>query len=437
MSGLDKTHKQGELLKQLETFFKDANKKIKIIENSINEHLKPILSSDINPGSENWICQVQFPKFEKLREAISKHITLTLHDHNNLEIDSKGSGIQRTVLLSLISYFSTREKNIIWYLDEPESFLHPLLQKKTFHKLREISRNSSVFYTTHSPNFVDINDLANTQVFTTMPKEKKYTRTPGKTFIEPNTRKKEYNSNYEKFEDIRLQLGIEANDGWLITPEVIVVEGEQDKNLLNALANIFGIPKVSIKVAGSADKMYGLLSYYNELSSSLDFNPKFHCLIDNDTSGRNVATKINNKKSKYLKDINCTCFFVKSYFEAPEGKDKNTNRTIEDIVYPDLFFSSINSVLKKQGYTKIDKSTFNNRTSVAFNKKSILEYCIEIIQHKNPRKEPIDENRLKGMLHVALVKNIERKAVKEKEISTYKNVERFIKKLFFEKEENK
>lgn len=68
----------------------------------------------------------------------------------------KGTGMQRALALSLIQVYaqvnhSDDEKPIIFFIDEPETFLHPQAQDKLLSALNKLSEQSQIFITTHSP----------------------------------------------------------------------------------------------------------------------------------------------------------------------------------------------------------------------------------------------------------------------------------------------
>ena len=71
-----------------------------------------------------------------------------MQDGNNHEIESKGSGAQRAVFLSLMKYISKniKDKKIIWAIDEPEAFLQPKLQRKVFNSLKSMSADDEQTY---------------------------------------------------------------------------------------------------------------------------------------------------------------------------------------------------------------------------------------------------------------------------------------------------
>ena len=72
------------------------------------------------------------------------------------ELEGKGSGLQRSVMLSVIQalskvYISDAESNIILCIDEPELNLHPRAQEKLSIAFNKLSENIQVIVSTHSP----------------------------------------------------------------------------------------------------------------------------------------------------------------------------------------------------------------------------------------------------------------------------------------------
>lgn len=78
---------------------------------------------------------------------------------NNIETDAgeKGTGMQRALALALIQVYADMEKStdidkpLLFFIDEPETFLHPKAQEKLIKSFQTISDESQVFITTHSP----------------------------------------------------------------------------------------------------------------------------------------------------------------------------------------------------------------------------------------------------------------------------------------------
>ena len=95
---------------------------------------------------------------------------------------AKGTGMQRALALSLIQVYSQIDKStdeisrpILFFIDEPETFLHPQAQDKLLNSLEKISEDSQIFITTHSPYLLkkfnkDNHDI---KLFSRNPKEAK------------------------------------------------------------------------------------------------------------------------------------------------------------------------------------------------------------------------------------------------------------------------
>ena len=75
------------------------------------------------------------------------------------DISEKGTGMQRALALTLIQIYSQINtendeeisKPVFFFIDEPETFLHPMAQNKLLDSLNRISEKNQVFITTHSP----------------------------------------------------------------------------------------------------------------------------------------------------------------------------------------------------------------------------------------------------------------------------------------------
>lgn len=79
---------------------------------------------------------------------------------NGIQTDAneKGTGMQRALALSIIQLYSevTQPENevnkpLLFFIDEPETFLHPFAQEKLINALNKISQTSQILITTHSP----------------------------------------------------------------------------------------------------------------------------------------------------------------------------------------------------------------------------------------------------------------------------------------------
>ena len=99
--------------------------------------------------------------------------TLLLSDNGiSTSVSEKGTGMQRALALSLIQVYAgvldneeeKLSKPIMFFIDEPETFLHPKAQDKLIDSLNKISEKYQVFITTHSPYLLKKFDCRTQQI---------------------------------------------------------------------------------------------------------------------------------------------------------------------------------------------------------------------------------------------------------------------------------
>jgi predicted ATP-dependent endonuclease of OLD family len=389
---------QLESLEILEKFIEKSETAVKKIEDELTKQLHSILINSKLLESGDWQLKIKFPEYNYLREAISNMIEFTLVDTNDNALEGKGSGIQRSVLLALIQYVNSKsKKSVIWALDEPEAFLQAGLQRNFYKNILNESKKSQFFITTHSQIFIDINNLKGTFLLETKPEPKFYARKKGKTFYQLNTHI--FNgSEYQTIIKIKENFGIENNDAWQVMPKNILVEGETDKKVIQALCNKFDLTCPNVFFAGSVDRYKGYLSYFNDSSKDLDFRPKIKALFDSDIAGNDVYNQLRNKKNERY-DLECLKIvrFDGTFCNGFE---------LEDLIYPSIMFEAANAVLKKRGYKIIRKRNFDKILNTSNSKKPILIFLNEQAAEANSDKEAIDFNNYKMLLCEGIVKNL-------------------------------
>lgn len=90
-------------------------------------------------------------------ESFSKAGSLELKDSGGVTgVSDKGTGMQRALALSLIQVYASvnnedSKKPIFFFIDEPETFLHPKAQNKLLEAFEKLSNKHQLFITTHSP----------------------------------------------------------------------------------------------------------------------------------------------------------------------------------------------------------------------------------------------------------------------------------------------
>jgi ABC-type transport system involved in cytochrome c biogenesis ATPase subunit len=388
LKGVDRLRKRQTLpLKTLKQFFHQSRDAVREIERALTGHIRSFTEQASGLESKDWKARVVFPEFDTLRAAMSSLVDFTLMDSNDRALDTKGSGVQRVVLLAVMKYVSeTSDQPCIWAMDEPEAFLQPGLQKAVFTEFRNLSKSMPIVVTTHSPHFVDMLNLDNTHLFTATEETKIYARRPDQVFIKLST-VVDPKQGAQKIEAIRQHFGLSRNDAWHVTPSNLLVEGIEDKDYLEALATRLGVSLPNVFVAEGADKIPGYLEFLAEFCSDLDYRPYVTCLLDHDSAGRPLKQRLESKAQRGSLPYDLKVKFV---FRADGRTGATLDFEIEDWVYPDLMLKGINAILKRKGYKKLLESNWNQRIQKSYINQHVLAFAKQAIQSRNPELDPID-----------------------------------------------
>lgn len=430
--GLDSKRKnQTDPLKKLHKFIESSKKSVESIEKDVDKILNEFIVDIPGINSKDWKIKILFSEYTKLRQALSGLIDFTLYDKNKRKMESKGSGIQRVVFLSLMKYIANKsKKNVIWGIDEPEAFLQPALQKRTFSVLQDISKKQPVILTTHSQYFVDIKDVNHTHLFEATYEEREYVRRWGETFYKVSTFIEQNISNFEKIQKIKEHLGIFRNDGWEVMPYNLLVEGNDDKNYLLYLSEKFKINTPNILVAGGVSKIKGYLQFLSEFCRDLNFKPKVVCLLDHDIDGKKEEKSL--KKSISQNKYNNFDLIIETIPRFDGQKDESYDYEIEDFIFPEVTKEATNRFLKGIKYNIIKKSHLNDRFKGAYDKNCILNFLTERTKTNNPTKPIINFEEINGGYKKIICKKvcdyIEKENIDDLN-KQYPLIKEFIKKL--------
>lgn len=124
-----------------EKIFQEAE----IIKQCMQEHL-----SDLD-----WLRITPTFSWEKWVEITNVDIKLK-SDEDYIPLENKGSGYRRLFMVWRLRYLANKKEseNVIYLVEEPETFLHPSAQEEMLNSLISLSENNQVFITSHSPIFV-------------------------------------------------------------------------------------------------------------------------------------------------------------------------------------------------------------------------------------------------------------------------------------------
>lgn len=164
----------------------------------------------------------------------SKLISTTFQckkDTSNIPLNSRGDGFRRITMMSYFEMLAEEKKdrkNIIFGFEEPETFLHPEIQKQLFEKLYNMTDNNyQIFVTTHSPVLVASCDR-DSIIFVQKSNEHNYVI---------------YQKNEIDVENIVKELGIKPNDEIynILSPVqlLLLVEGKDDVIAFKHIAQLY------------------------------------------------------------------------------------------------------------------------------------------------------------------------------------------------------
>ena len=188
-----------------------------------------IVSSEVahnmrNAGLDGITCEFGLP--ENLFSGALSKFDFFIDDGEKTPFFNKGSGIQAATILACLQWITNQEKStgkqVIWLIEEPESYLHPGLTGTCNKILQNLSTLSDVFVTTHAIGFVPKNHEKVLQ--------STIDRTQGTSF-------RKLKGYAEATKSIRTALGIRFSDYYNLSDYNIFVEGKTDKILIQHVLN--------------------------------------------------------------------------------------------------------------------------------------------------------------------------------------------------------
>lgn len=217
-----------------------------------------------------FVADCDFERLLNIKTLLGNKDRGTAHD-----IETMSAGTKSIYLLSLLEAYIEEQSKVpsIIMIEDPESYLHPQLQKSASEILFRLSKKNQVIFATHSPNMIF--NFASRQIKQVVLDEEFYTT------INENT----------DIDDILDDLGYTANDLMNVS-FVFIVEGKQDSNRLPLLlekyySEIYDdqgmLQRISIIITNSCTniKTYANLKYINKLYLKDQF------LMIRDSDGKN------------------------------------------------------------------------------------------------------------------------------------------------------
>lgn len=217
------------------------------------------------PSVSNVHIQIQR---EQRRAAMRRNFEVIIDDGTPTPIQQKGDGIKSLTALAMLNIPNQSDRISVVAIEEPESHLHPESARQLYDTIQSLATRHQVVLTTHSPLFVNRTNLKNNIIVDA-----------GKA------------TPVKKIKEIRDVLGIRVSDNLINAENVLLVEGEDDKIVLDKI-----LPQMSDKIRkalqngsliidyiGGAGSLPYKLSFYRNLQCN------YHVLLDNDEAGRRAG----------------------------------------------------------------------------------------------------------------------------------------------------
>lgn len=368
--------------------------KNELISQSFRDVIKlfPEIQAGIN--LEKYALEVSLTG-ESLSEILSKRIILNVQDASHKEVDSKGSGIQKLVLITLLEYFSKNMESkarytnpfLIWAIDEPETYMQPKLQKQISKIFKDISETHQVICTTHSPKMIDIYNPQNVKLFFLETESFPVTRKGGKIMFKKITEVLD-NKSIGFIDKLKEHFGVESNDGWILRDKNLLFEGSDDVIYFHTTFELIMKQKLDVAnvVSSSSEYMPNFIELlYQQISNKELKSNSLICLLDNDESGRKAFNKINKfktdnvKAKRYIKSFKT----ISMYLSDKDNKNDNYPSMIEDMIIPEYFYKSIVSFLIEKYKEKKDdiNKNYSCEKFIEFRKQSKRIPILEVVDN--------------------------------------------------------
>lgn len=282
--------------------------------------------------------------------GLRRGIDVKIDDGYLTSIKNKGDGVKSLFSIAMLSEIDAPKSSVIITLDEPENHLHP----SAIHFIRDVlvkmSEKHQVIISTHNPLLVN-RRVINSNIIVDGGKAE-----PAKNI-----------------DSIRKILGVIPSDNLLNANFVLLVEGEDDKQIFTKL---FNEKSIIIKKALASNVMtitpMGGATRLNYFATTLlNSMCSFVVLLDNDEAGKQAYN--NAIKEGLISDKNARHLICKGLRESE----------IEDIINPKQY----ETLLQNNYGISIDCDDFNKRNAKWSDRISAVMQLNGIIPDEEKKKE--------------------------------------------------
>lgn len=154
-----KTTSVSEIQSYFERETASADKKLKLVEKEIEAEMQ-IEAQSIKGYMNEYVSSLNDVEIKPIinwKDAI-KSVDVSFQfdgDEKLIPMSHKGTGYRRLFMVARFRFLSAKNKgkNIIYLIEEPETFLHPSAQEDLLNAFRDLSNDNQIIITTHSPVF--------------------------------------------------------------------------------------------------------------------------------------------------------------------------------------------------------------------------------------------------------------------------------------------
>ena len=160
-----KTTSVSEIQDYFEREANNAGTKLKLVESEIIDEMKREAQTVTGYMKDyaSSLKAVQITPVVNWKDAI-KSVDVSFQfdgDDKFIPMSHKGTGYRRLFMVARFRYLAEKNKgqNILYLIEEPETFLHPTAQNDLLNAFKELSIDNQIILTTHSPVFAGATSL--------------------------------------------------------------------------------------------------------------------------------------------------------------------------------------------------------------------------------------------------------------------------------------
>ena len=304
--------KNESLTQQLKDLNQKLSEYIELIKNESKENLEKLDKEVLFDNIRLESVDKKFDNSQILKNNLQLKV---LEDKNEKSINELGTGVQRSIVNSILKYGLDSEKYVLMLYDEPETFLNVGLQRNLMQDINNNKGNTQYIIATHSPDII----YRNEKIFSSIVKlnkledniivkqfnEDKYVELINKTNNELKSIDKDYIYLLKTNINETILAWWDRNRiNALFENRILIVEGPTEEIFIDMVCKEKYIPYIS-----AIGKF--LIPYFKILFQDI-FGIEICCIYDKDNTS-NIDHKVQNE---YIQKNIESSFMLETEFET-------------------------------------------------------------------------------------------------------------------------